>query len=225
MNDSYMELDSQLALLDGGYQEPALDEKQTKEDPIVPDSSGKNLATFTHLPKTPDKQLRNICRSMVREATGAMVAVPSSQLNFNCSSVFTMQSATTTCITSPIENEKRADYSCSYPTESVNTHSSNKEQEPNVSNSSQRQEEAESEDSNASCEEIIDSRSYTGFMELTSINIEGFVDVLRFPPPSTSDAISIPSSPCSAVVNSAEAVGQRSSRRLERDDLTLFHPG
>ena len=69
-----MELEDQLAILDGGGYHQATSDIEKIDTP------GKSLASFTHLPKTPEKEMINICRSMVRDGSGTMVAVPSSQL-------------------------------------------------------------------------------------------------------------------------------------------------
>lgn len=87
-----MELDSQLALLDGPVDDDEEDIVSESCSFAIP-TPGKHLASFTPLPKTPEKEMRNICRSMVKDGIGAMVAVPSSQLQLRGHNVLSLSVA------------------------------------------------------------------------------------------------------------------------------------
>ena len=98
LSQSYLELDCQLALLDGPACSP-------------PPFSGTQLSHFTPLPKTPEKLLDDICRSMVKQSSGAMVAFPSVCSAGSCShSTSVVQSVTSLLsATMPANNIKQVD--------------------------------------------------------------------------------------------------------------------
>ncbi|XP_018008203.1 uncharacterized protein LOC108665914 [Hyalella azteca] len=122
LSDSYVELDSKLAMLDGGYCLSSPDRHAGPGNPVADDvdapellcqekiagsaqnsinqwlrsivtaqgdgssktTNKQRMASFKPLPATPEKEMRKICRSMIRDDQGAMVAVPSFQLDRDC---------------------------------------------------------------------------------------------------------------------------------------------
>ena len=190
LSDSYMELDSQLAIFDGSVHEKSLiddnendnnnfpsnydDSNDSGKD--IPDTPGKNLATFTLLPKTPDKELRGICRTMVREGVGAMVALPSSSSLSQGVSVrpnyYNSTAGTSRYKAHDIkDNEKFVNSHCLLNHEK----SDSVGEQASFSSPPESPHQTRPED----CE-VEDTRSYSGYMELMSLNVEGSVNILKY---------------------------------------------